>query len=48
MVATGSLPANTKGKLAYDSTTDQVKVNDGSAWQAMGGGVVKLNIRFLM
>ena len=41
LFATGSLPANTKGKLAYDSTTDQVKVNDGSAWQAMGGGVVR-------
>ena len=38
LFTTSNLPANSKGKLAYDSTTDEVKVNDGSGWGALGGG----------
>jgi hypothetical protein len=38
--ATGSLPtaSSWEGYLAYDSTTNEVKFSDGSAWAAFGGG----------
>ncbi|MBF32013.1 MAG: hypothetical protein CL529_12680 [Aequorivita sp.] len=38
--ATGSLPtaSSYEGYLAYDTTTDEVKFSDGSAWTALGGG----------
>lgn len=38
LFATASLPANGQGKMAYDTTTDSVVVNDGSAWTGIGGG----------
>ncbi|WLW37195.1 hypothetical protein [Synechococcus phage S-MS29] len=38
LFTTGNLPAHGQGKLAYDTTTNEVKVNSGSAWGALGGG----------
>jgi len=46
LFTTANLPANAAGKLVYDTDDGAVKVNSGSAWQAIagsggGGGVIR-------